>query len=64
MIPDLSEMPPDELRAIMRRLNLNQYTLASRIGVTQSSVSLWLSGKVQPMPPIRALIRLLTPDNE
>lgn len=64
MTPDLSDMTPDELREIMARLELTQQKLARRIGVNQASVSHWLAGRNQPLPPIRALIRLLTRTND
>jgi transcriptional regulator with XRE-family HTH domain len=36
------------LRKIMQRRNLNQMALAQQIGVGQSQVSNWLSGKFLP----------------
>ena len=58
--PRLAHMPPDELRAAMRRLGCRtQNDLASAIGVSRSSVSLWLEGKVGVPRPVAMLIRML-----
>jgi len=53
-------MPPDELRAAMRKLGYRtQNELAEAIGVSRSSVSLWLDGKVGVPRPVAMLIRML-----
>jgi transcriptional regulator with XRE-family HTH domain len=53
-------MHPDELRAAMRKLGYRtQNELAEAIGVSRSSVSLWLDGKVGVPRPVAMLIRML-----
>jgi transcriptional regulator with XRE-family HTH domain len=53
-------MPPEELRAAMRKLGFQtQNELAEAIGVSRSSVSLWLDGKVGVPRPVAMLIRML-----
>jgi transcriptional regulator with XRE-family HTH domain len=53
-------MPPDELKAAMRKLGYKtQNELAEAIGVSRSSVSLWLDGKVGVPRPVAMLIRML-----
>ncbi len=53
-------MPPEELRAAMRKLGYRtQNELAEAIGVSRSSVSLWLDGKVGVPRPVAMLIRML-----
>ena len=53
-------MPPDELRSAMRKLGFRtQNELAEAIGVSRSSVSLWLDGKVGVPRPVAMLIRML-----
>ncbi len=58
--PRLAHMPPDELKAAMRKLGCRtQNDLAQAIGVSRSSVSLWLEGKVGVPRPVAMLIRML-----
>ena len=59
--PDLTaSMPPDELRAHMRKLGYRtQADLAAAIGVSRSAVSLWLEGKVGVPRPVAMLLRML-----
>jgi transcriptional regulator with XRE-family HTH domain len=58
--PRLAHMPPDELRAAMHKLGCRtQNDLAAAIGVSRSSVSLWLEGKVGVPRPVAMLIRML-----
>jgi transcriptional regulator with XRE-family HTH domain len=53
-------MPPDELKAAMAKLGCRtQNELAEAIGVSRSSVSLWLDGKVGVPRPVAMLIRML-----
>jgi transcriptional regulator with XRE-family HTH domain len=53
-------MPPQELKAAMRKLGYRtQNELAEAIGVSRSSVSLWLDGKVGVPRPVAMLIRML-----
>jgi transcriptional regulator with XRE-family HTH domain len=53
-------MPPEELRSAMRKLGYRtQNELAEAIGVSRSSVSLWLDGKVGVPRPVAMLIRML-----
>ena len=53
-------MPPDELKAAMLKLGYRtQNELAEAIGVSRSSVSLWLDGKVGVPRPVAMLIRML-----
>ena len=53
-------MSPDELGAAMKQLGFRTQTqLADAIGVSRSSVSLWLDGKVVIPRPVALLIRLL-----
>ena len=56
----LATMHPEELRAAMRTLGYRtQNELANAIGVSRSSVSLWLEGKVGVPRPIGMLLRTL-----
>lgn len=56
----LATMSPDELGTAMRQLGYRtQAQLAEAIGVSRSSVSLWLDGKVGVPRPVAMLIRLL-----
>ena len=58
--PRLASMPPEELKAAMRKLGCRtQNELAEAIGVSRSSVSLWLDGKVGVPRPVAMLIRML-----
>ena len=53
-------MAPDELRRAMRTLGYRtQNELASAIGVSRSSVSLWLEGNVGVPRPVAMLLRML-----
>jgi transcriptional regulator with XRE-family HTH domain len=53
-------MPPEELKAAMLKLGCRtQNELAEAIGVSRSSVSLWLDGKVGVPRPVAMLIRML-----
>jgi transcriptional regulator with XRE-family HTH domain len=56
----IASMPPDELRAHMRKLGYRtQSDLAAAIGVSRSAVSLWLEGKVGVPRPVAMLLRML-----
>jgi transcriptional regulator with XRE-family HTH domain len=58
--PLLSSMSPDELRAAMRTLGYRtQNDLAGAIGVSRSTVSLWLEGRVGVPRPVAMLLRML-----
>ncbi|WP_265562146.1 helix-turn-helix domain-containing protein [Sphingomicrobium arenosum] len=58
--PRLASMAPEELRRIMRALGYRtQSDLANAIGVSRSSVSLWLDGKVGVPRPVAMLLRML-----
>ena len=58
--PRLASMSPDELRTAMRTLGYRtQGDLASAIGVSRSTVSLWLEGKVGVPRPMAMLLRML-----
>jgi transcriptional regulator with XRE-family HTH domain len=49
-----------ELRQVMRELGCRGHEqLADRIGVSRSTVSLWLAGRVKIPLPIAMLLRLL-----
>jgi len=53
-------MPPEELKTAMAKLGCRtQNELAEAIGVSRSSVSLWLDGKVGVPRPVAMLIRML-----
>ena len=53
-------MSPEELRSSMRTLGYRtQKDLADAIGVSRSSVSLWLEGKVGVPRPVAMLLRML-----
>ena len=56
----LASMSPDELRSAMRNLGYRtQSDLAGAIGVSRSTVSLWLEGKVGVPRPMAMLLRML-----
>ena len=58
--PLLASMPPEELREAMHKLGLKTHgELAAAIGVSRSSVSLWIDGKVGVPRPVAMLIRML-----
>ena len=58
--PRLASMSPDELKAAMRTLGYRtQGDLANAIGVSRSTVSLWLEGKVGVPRPVAMLLRML-----
>ena len=58
--PRLASMSPDALRAAMRSLGYRtQGDLANAIGVSRSTVSLWLEGKVGVPRPVAMLLRML-----
>ena len=53
-------MSPDELKSAMRTLGYRtQGDLANAIGVSRSTVSLWLEGKVGVPRPVAMLLRML-----
>jgi transcriptional regulator with XRE-family HTH domain len=53
-------MAPDELKTAMRTLGYRtQGDLANAIGVSRSTVSLWLEGKVGVPRPVAMLLRML-----
>ena len=53
-------MSPDELKRLMRTLGYRtQGDLATAIGVSRSTVSLWLEGKVGVPRPVAMLLRIL-----
>jgi transcriptional regulator with XRE-family HTH domain len=53
-------MSPEELKQAMTKLGLKtQNDLANAIGVSRSSVSLWLDGKIGVPRPVAMLIRML-----
>jgi transcriptional regulator with XRE-family HTH domain len=53
-------MSPDELKTAMRTLGYRtQGDLANAIGVSRSTVSLWLEGKVGVPRPVAMLLRML-----
>ena len=56
----LASMAPAELRALMQTLGYRtQHDLAEAIGVSRSTVSLWLDGKVGVPRPVAMLLRML-----
>ena len=56
----LASMSPEEVRAAMRTLGYRtQGDLAAAIGVSRSTVSLWLEGKVGVPRPVAMLLRML-----
>jgi transcriptional regulator with XRE-family HTH domain len=55
-----ASMAPDDLRRHMRILGYRtQNDLANAIGVSRSTVSLWLEGKVGVPRPVAMLLRML-----
>jgi len=58
--PLLESMSPAELRRAMRTLGYDtQSDIAAAIGVSRSTVSLWLDGKVGVPRPVAMLLRIL-----
>lgn len=58
--PRLASMSPDELKSSMRTLGYRtQGELAGAIGVSRSTVSLWLEGRVGVPRPVAMLLRML-----
>ena len=56
----LASMSPEEVRAAMRTLGYRtQGDLAAAIGVSRSTVSLWLEGKVGVPRPVAMLLRMM-----
>ncbi len=55
-----ASMSPEEVRAAMHMLGYRtQADLAAAIGVSRSTVSLWLEGKVGVPRPVAMLLRML-----
>jgi DNA-binding transcriptional regulator YiaG len=60
MDPLAASMPPEELRQAMRKLGYATHgDLAQAIGVSRSSVSLWVQGRVGVPRPVAMLIRMM-----
>ncbi len=60
MDPLAASMPPEELRRSMRILGYHTHSdLAEAIGVSRSSVSLWVQGRVGVPRPVAMLIRMM-----
>jgi DNA-binding transcriptional regulator YiaG len=60
MDPLAASMPPEELRQAMRKLGYATHgDLAKAIGVSRSSVSLWVQGRVGVPRPVAMLIRMM-----
>jgi transcriptional regulator with XRE-family HTH domain len=60
MDPLAASMPPEELRRAMIKLGYKTHgDLAEAIGVSRSSVSLWVQGKVGVPRPVAMLIRMM-----
>ena len=58
--PRLASMSPDELKTAMRTLGYRtQGDLANAIGVSRSTVSLWLEGEGGVPRPVAMLLRML-----
>jgi transcriptional regulator with XRE-family HTH domain len=58
--PRLASMSPAELKSAMRALGYEtQADIANAIGVSRSTVSLWLDGKVGVPRPVAMLLRML-----
>ena len=58
--PRLASMAPAELKSAMRTLGYEtQADIANAIGVSRSTVSLWLDGKVGVPRPVAMLLRML-----
>ena len=58
--PRLASMSPDELKRHMGTLGYRtQGDLANAIGVSRSTVSLWLEGRVGVPRPVAMLLRML-----
>ena len=56
----LASMSPDELGRLMRLLGYRtQADMARAIGVSRSSISLWMEGKVGVPRPVAMLLRML-----
>jgi DNA-binding transcriptional regulator YiaG len=52
-------MTGSEFRSILRQLRLPQVVLASELGVHETTVSRWASGKIAPIPGyVLAYLRL------
>lgn len=46
----------DRIRAILEMARINQATFAERVGIQQSAVSMWVSGKREPTEATKKLI--------
>src|SRR4051794_13019524 len=53
------DVKPQEVERLRRGLELTQLELATWLGVTESSVSLWEAGKRRPRGPAHRLLRLI-----
>jgi transcriptional regulator with XRE-family HTH domain len=54
-------MTPDELRSIMLRMGYQKHhELADAVGVSRSSVSLWVAGKSKVPRPVAMLLRMMS----
>jgi DNA-binding transcriptional regulator YiaG len=52
-------MTPDELRAVIRELELTQAEFAEKIGVSARAVRYWLSGQRRIPKTVELLVRTL-----
>jgi putative transcriptional regulator len=54
----VTEFPPDDVKAIRRRLGKSQSEFALMIGVSISTLQNWEQGRRVPEGPARALLRV------
>lgn len=57
--PEKIRVSPELLKKLMKRLHLNQATLARLLGVTPQTISHWMMGRVQPSKALKAKIAIL-----
>jgi len=58
----VTEFRPDDVRAILRRLDKSQAEFALMIGVSIATLQNWEQGRRQPEGPARALLRVAAKD--
>ncbi len=60
----MTQMDPEDIRMIRRRLNKSQSEFALMIGVSVSTLQNWEQGRRRPEGPARALLKIASENPE
>ena len=60
----MTQMDPEDIRMIWRRLNKSQSEFALMIGVSVSTLQNWEQGRRRPEGPARALLKIASENPE